>query len=162
MAKRATVALGSRHTPATQRATIHRTGAGCRAAVRYAPPSAGPAPAIVLGARRATITRASRSASGTRRATIRQAGTGGRAARARRYHPIAARMALSAAGTGELRRAAHLHSPAVLFGARRNTNHRLLPLRADGRSLSKSWTVLFEWLESTFERNVEQKYTTGI
>ncbi len=99
-------------------------------------------------------------ASGTRRANIRPTGTGRRAARARRalgarrrgHHP-----------TCELRQAAHPHSPAVAFGARRNSICRLLALRADGRLLCKRWTDWFECFESTVERsNVELKYTSGI
>jgi hypothetical protein len=142
-------------------ATIRQTCAGRRAAACGAPLPAGPVLAIVLGARRATIRQPSRSARNNppdrhrpsrcvREALPSEGRTLG--ARRRGNHP-----------TGELRRAAHHHSPAVTLGAQHNTIRRLLARRADGLLLSKSWTDGFECLESTFERsNVEQKYTDGI
>jgi hypothetical protein len=129
-----------------------------------APPFAGPAPAIVRGARRATIRQPSRSARGTRRATIRRTGAGRRAGGARRA-------TICRAGAGHRARCAarhhlpaHHRPPAVALGARRNTIRRLLALRADGLLLSKTRRDRFECLESTFDScfgrsNVEQKYT---
>jgi hypothetical protein len=118
----------------------------------------------VLGARRATIRQPSRLArqhppdrhrpSRYPREVLPSEGCalGARDARRRGHHP-----------TGELLLAAHPHSLALDFGARRNTINRLLALRAGGLLLSKSWTDWFECLESTFERsNVEQQYTNGI
>ena len=104
-----------------------------------APPSAGPAPAVALrcatrhdppGRRRPWCLARGAPPSASRRCAL-----GALDARRRGHHP-----------TGELRRAADPHSLALDFGARRNTIHRLLALRAGRLLLSKSWTDWFECL----------------